>query len=178
MSIHVITGPMFAGKTSALIRLFDTISEDGANTCVILKPARDTRYALESIVTHCGLSRPCSRLEPAALIQLPSSVTHVFIDEVQFCEDLAACLLKLTALPCIKEVYLAGLTLDCKQSAFGDLQSIQATSVVHLTGPCARCGSSLGCYTTQDPIYRDQTRRVGTTGYAISCSACLPGTDG
>ena len=52
-SLTVICGPMFAGKTTALRREVERARAAGLRVAVV-KPARDTRYAADAIVTHAG----------------------------------------------------------------------------------------------------------------------------
>ena len=56
-TIEVIVGPMFAGKTSELIRRI--VRESYAKKKVgIFKPSIDVRYSRENVVSHDGLSYP------------------------------------------------------------------------------------------------------------------------
>jgi predicted AAA+ superfamily ATPase len=50
--IAVITGPMYAGKTSALIQRYRSISV--CRPVAVYKPSRDTRYSKTYIVSHDG----------------------------------------------------------------------------------------------------------------------------
>ncbi|KAG9129158.1 hypothetical protein Leryth_006450 [Lithospermum erythrorhizon] len=56
--IHVIVGPMFAGKTTALLRRVRSESNLGRKV-VVIKSSKDTRYAVNSVVTHDGTKFPC-----------------------------------------------------------------------------------------------------------------------
>ncbi|THG11953.1 hypothetical protein TEA_026275 [Camellia sinensis var. sinensis] len=56
--IHVIVGPMFAGKTTALLRRVESEGNNGRNVAII-KSSKDTRYAVDSVVTHDGTKFPC-----------------------------------------------------------------------------------------------------------------------
>jgi thymidine kinase len=93
-TLTVISGPMFAGKTSALIRDITAALNDGLRPVVIVKPAMDIRYGEAAIVTHDGVAHPALPVaserdlfaavgEAAARAQGPA---HVFIDEMQFME--------------------------------------------------------------------------------------------
>ena len=54
MSITLITGPMFSGKTTELTRQIDIETIIG-NNCVIIKHVNDTRYCDDNkIITHFG----------------------------------------------------------------------------------------------------------------------------
>ncbi|KAB2003946.1 hypothetical protein ES319_D11G164300v1 [Gossypium barbadense] len=56
--IHVIIGPMFAGKTTSLLRRIRSERNNGRNVAMI-KSSKDTRYAIDSVVTHDGVKFPC-----------------------------------------------------------------------------------------------------------------------
>ncbi|KAK4727475.1 hypothetical protein R3W88_032392 [Solanum pinnatisectum] len=91
--IHVIFGPMFAGKTTALLRRVNFESKLGRNV-VMIKSNKDTRYAVDAVVTHDGTKFPCwslpdlssfrHRFGPDAYVK----VDVIGIDEAQFFEDL------------------------------------------------------------------------------------------
>lgn len=92
--LHVIAGPMFAGKTSALIARIQAALSDGCRPVVILKPAMDKRFAEAAIVTHDGVAHPA--LPVASEREVFSAVAEasaraggpvsVFVDEVNFLE--------------------------------------------------------------------------------------------
>ena len=49
--LYVISGPMFAGKTSELLRLYDR-SIYGNQKSILVKPSLDNRYSDNEIATH------------------------------------------------------------------------------------------------------------------------------
>jgi thymidine kinase len=93
-TLTVVAGPMFAGKTSALIRLVNAAVETGARPVLIVKPAMDNRYADAAIVTHDGVAHPALPIASehdlfAAVAEAAARAggpVHVFADEVQFLE--------------------------------------------------------------------------------------------
>jgi len=92
--LTVVAGPMFAGKTSALIRRITAVLEAGVMPVVILKPAMDNRYADAAIMTHDGVAHPALPIASehdlfAAVGEASARAggpVHVFVDEVQFLE--------------------------------------------------------------------------------------------
>ena len=48
--IEVITGCMFSGKSTELLRRL----HDVENKFILLKPKLDTRYSLDEVITHSG----------------------------------------------------------------------------------------------------------------------------
>ncbi|KAK4798135.1 hypothetical protein SAY86_030461 [Trapa natans] len=91
--IHVILGPMFAGKTSSLLQRIESESCNGRKVAVI-KSNKDTRYGLDSIVTHDGAKFQCMALANLSSFKQMfgadayDELDVIGIDEAQFFEDL------------------------------------------------------------------------------------------
>jgi thymidine kinase len=93
-TLTVIAGPMFAGKTSALIRPVNQAVAGGSRPVVIVKPAMDNRYADAAIVTHDGVAHSALPIATehdlfaavAEAVSRADGPVHVFVDEMQFLE--------------------------------------------------------------------------------------------
>ncbi|KAB2079364.1 hypothetical protein ES319_A06G227500v1 [Gossypium barbadense] len=91
--VHVIVGPMFAGKTTTLLHRIQAESNNG-RTVAVIKSNKDTRYGLDSIVTHDGMKLPCWALASLSSFRLKigpdayDQLDVIGIDEAQFFEDL------------------------------------------------------------------------------------------
>nr|XP_029117209.1 uncharacterized protein LOC105034377 isoform X3 [Elaeis guineensis] len=91
--IHVILGPMFAGKTTTLLRRIQSESSNGRRVAMV-KSNKDTRYAVDSIVTHDGAKMRCwavpelSMFQPKLGVEAYDKLDVIGIDEAQFFEDL------------------------------------------------------------------------------------------
>jgi thymidine kinase len=92
-SLTVFSGPMFAGKTTALIASVSAALAQEATAVVILKPGMDNRFAENAIVTHDGaahlavpVARPAEVFAAVAAAGSGAGRVHVFVDEVQFLE--------------------------------------------------------------------------------------------
>lgn len=141
--LEVITGCMFAGKTEELIRRIHTL-QFAKRKVVVFKPALDTRYSEDKIVSHNGKSIPSFAINKALEIYdyIDDQTDVVAIDEVQFfdedillvCEDLALKGLR---------VMVAGLDMNFKGESFGVIPTLltQAEFVTKLTAVCTVCGS-------------------------------------
>ena len=86
--LEVIAGPMFAGKSSELLKRI-LFLEHGGSKVLVLKPVIDDRYDANSIVTHNQLSHPASAVIDLELVKdnytiKPYNFHTIFIDEVQF----------------------------------------------------------------------------------------------
>lgn len=88
-NLHLFVGPMFSGKTEELIKevlwrtYFTTQEEFGAPRVGVFKPALDTRFEDEKIVSHNGACVSAQVLRAASDL-LNADLDIAFFDEVQF----------------------------------------------------------------------------------------------
>ncbi|KAG8070636.1 hypothetical protein GUJ93_ZPchr0006g40856 [Zizania palustris] len=144
--IHVIVGPMFAGKTTALLRRVQAEADTG-RTLALIKSDKDNRYGLDSVVTHDGTKMACWALPELSSFQdklgaeAYNKVDVIGIDEAQFFDDLRDFCCK-AADRDGKIVIVAGLDGDYKRNKFGSVLDIipLADSVTKLTARCELCG--------------------------------------
>ena len=139
--LEVICGPMFAGKTTELIRRLDAASTNGAQVQVV-KPTIDDRYHPTAVTTHDGRALPGRTIdEPAELLEIDAEV--IGLDEAHFFEDgLHAAVLALVRRG--TRVILAGLDRTSFNQPFGEMGAllIEADEVLKIAGVCAICGES------------------------------------
>src|SRR5437588_10398572 len=84
MPLEVVTGPMFSGKTDALIARFRAAEQAGVGV-VAIKPARDDRHPRDVIVSHSGRSVPALAAADAQEAHLlAGGAALVLFDEIQF----------------------------------------------------------------------------------------------
>lgn len=142
--IEIFMGPMFAGKTTALLRRVAELEAKGFNVAVV-KSSKDDRYCNSSVVTHNGLKRPCfaaptlRAFREAAGADYPSF--HVIaVDEAQFFPDLHD-FCSHAADHEHKRLVLAGLDGDFQRKRFGQVLDLlpMADIVVKLTANCKFC---------------------------------------
>jgi len=87
-TLEVYCGPMYAGKTSSLLKRVLWLDHQRQRV-LVLKPARDDRYSEDHIVTHNKLSYPSVSFTSFKEIDekykiMPYNYHTVFLDEVQF----------------------------------------------------------------------------------------------
>src|SRR5688572_27291204 len=85
--IEVICGSMFSGKTEELIRRLRR-ARIADQSVEIFKPARDTRYSVDEVVSHDArtiLSRPVATATDILSVDPKTDV--IGIDEAQFFDD-------------------------------------------------------------------------------------------
>ncbi|KAF7831937.1 thymidine kinase a [Senna tora] len=163
--IHVIVGPMFAGKTTALLRRIKSERDSGRNVAMI-KSSKDTRYAIDSVVTHDGVKFPCWALPDLSLFRENyghdsyEKLDVIGIDEAQFFDDLYDFCCK-AADNDGKTVIIAGLDGDYLRRNFGSVLHIipLADTVTKLTARCEVCGKR--AFFTWRKTQQTQTELIG-----------------
>lgn len=140
--MEVICGSMFSGKTEELIRRLKR-AKFARQKVEIFKPALDTRYSLEEVVSHDSnhiLSTPIE--SSASILLLTTDVDVVGIDEAQFFDDeLPAVCTELVKRG--TRVIIAGLDMDFRCQPFGPMPVLMALAdeVTKVHAICVRCGN-------------------------------------
>ena len=140
--IEVVCGSMFSGKTEELIRRLKR-AKIAKQKVEIFKPAVDTRYDDDDVVSHDSNSVSSTPVQNATQILFYAEEFEVVgIDEAQFfgnelvdvCNELAAK---------GKRVIIAGLDMDYLGKSFGPIPSLMAAAeyVTKVHAICMRCGS-------------------------------------
>ena len=118
--IEVICGSMFSGKTEELIRRLKR-AKFARQRVEIFKPAIDTRYSEEEVVSHDSNSIASTPVDSSASIVLFSSdIEVVGIDEAQFFDDGLVEVCNQLANNGVR-VIIAGLDMDFKGIPFGPM---------------------------------------------------------
>lgn len=140
--IEVICGSMFSGKTEELIRRLKR-AQFAKQRVEIFKPAVDTRYDEEEVVSHND-NRIRSTPVPASsnILLLANDVDVVGIDEAQFFDDEIVHVCNELANRGIR-VIVAGLDMDFKGNPFGPMPALMATAeyVTKVHAVCTRTGN-------------------------------------
>ncbi|WP_428743678.1 thymidine kinase [Tenacibaculum sp.] len=140
--IEVICGSMFSGKTEELIRRLKR-AQFAKQRVEIFKPAVDTRYHDEEVVSH-NENRIRSTPVPASsnIRLLANDVDVVGIDEAQFFDDEIVAVCNDLANRGIR-VIVAGLDMDFKGNPFGPMPALMATAeyVTKVHAVCTRTGN-------------------------------------
>ncbi len=146
MTLEVIIGPMFSGKTSELIRLVERevyAKRKGA----IFKIAFDQRYSAKEVVTHNGLRYDAytvassdEGLRKIEEVTNSDGLDAIGVDEVNFFpSSLVGVLDKLADK---KKVIACGLNLNFKAEPFQTTMELAARAdrVRYLSAVCVVCG--------------------------------------
>ena len=140
--IEVICGSMFSGKTEELIRRLKR-AKFARQRVAIFKPAMDTRYSEEEVVSHDSNSIASTPIDSSASILLFSSDKDVVgIDEAQFFDEGLVDVCNQLADNGIR-VIVAGLDMDFKRIPFGPIPALLAIAdeVTKVHAICVKCGN-------------------------------------
>ncbi|MFD0977305.1 thymidine kinase [Salinimicrobium gaetbulicola] len=140
--IEVICGSMFSGKTEELIRRLKR-AKFAKQKVEIFKPAIDTRYNEEMVVSHDSNEIRSTPVPAAANIRLLADDCDVIgIDEAQFFDDEIVTVCNDLANKGIR-VIVAGLDMDFKGNPFGPMPNLMATAeyVTKVHAVCTRTGN-------------------------------------
>ncbi len=141
-SIEVICGCMFSGKTEELIRRLRRASI-AKQKVEIFKPAVDTRYDDEDVVSHNNTSIRSTPVQFASDILLLTGESDVIgIDEAQFFDSEIINVCRTLANQG-KRIIVAGLDMDAQGEPFGPMPQLLAISefVTKLHAICTISGS-------------------------------------
>lgn len=141
-SIEVVCGCMFSGKTEELIRRLRRAAI-AKQKVEIFKPAIDTRYDNEKVVSHNKTTIRSTPVQFASDILLLSGESDVVgIDEAQFFDNQIIDVCR-TLANSGKRVIVAGLDMDAQGNPFGPMPNLLAIAefVTKLHAICTVSGS-------------------------------------
>ena len=168
--IEVITGCMFAGKTTELIKRLMVAKEH----FILVKPEVDNRESGNLVSTHGGVKQKAivvNRL--SEIYPLLDGVNTVGVDEAQFfSKEILADIADLNAKGV--KIVIAGLEKDYLNKPFGQMDKIIniASSVTRLTARCTRCGND-AVHSYRKTGIADSQLLVGDKNiYEALCTKC------
>ena len=174
MSIEIVIGPMFSGKTSyaiSYIRRQNAIDK----SCLVIKPDIDMRYTSdELIVSHNGETAKCIYWhsgKPLEVIPEMTGADCIVFEEAQFFEGFYKFIHTLLYVH-KKNILIVGLDGDARQQQFGEiLQCIPlATKVTKLCALCHKCkDGTLAPYTKRKEYSTEQIIIGGNDKYESVC---------
>ncbi|UOQ54686.1 thymidine kinase [Hymenobacter cellulosivorans] len=171
--IEVVCGSMFSGKTEELIRRLNR-AKIARQRVEIFKPALDTRYHENDVVSHNSNS---IRSTPVPIAQemllLAGACDVVGVDEAQFFdESLVEVCTQLANRG--TRVIVAGLDMDFMGKPFGPMPTLMAIAefVTKVHAVCVCCGE-LATYSFRIAASDDKILLGETDSYEARCRACF-----
>lgn len=139
--IEVICGSMFSGKTEELIRRLKR-AKFAHQEVEIFKPAIDTRYSEEDVVSHDNTFIASTPIDSSSsILLLASNIDVIGIDEAQFFDEGLIDICNQLASQGIR-IIIAGLDMDFKGRPFGPIPNLCAIAdeVTKVHAICVKCG--------------------------------------
>lgn len=166
MSLELILGPMFAGKSTELIRRVRRLRSVNKNVFVI-NHALNVRYSESAAVTthdsigiHADLNTSC--LADAEACQAFLDADIVVIEELQFFED-AGEIIPTWVDHLGKHIIASGLSGTAERTPMGDIQSLipHADEILFLTALCPYCADGTSAPFSKRLVASSSTVDVG-----------------
>jgi len=172
--IEVITGSMFSGKSEELIRRLRR-AQIARRNVQIFKPAIDSRFSEEHIVSHSEMRIESQRVSSAneILEGVGPDAEVIGIDEGQFFDqDLVRVANQLACQG--KRVIIAGLDMDYLGRPFEPMPLLLAIAedITKTRAICMQCGSP-ATYTQRLIASRERVVVGAADAYEARCRACF-----
>lgn len=178
MSLRVVVGPMFAGKTSeiqSVVRRYGCLGK----SVLVLTANIDNRYQsrVTAIVNHNQDAVPAHSVALdglGAVLEWPefAAATAVVVDEAQFFKGCLVDFVQAAVDVHGKHVVVVGLDGDARQAAFGDVLQLipHADTVEKKTALCKRCGDGTpAIFTRALGAHEAQVEVGGAERYEPTC---------
>lgn len=180
MRVVLVIGPMFAGKTSRLMKEYSE-QDKTDTTCIIVSHASDTRYDKgETIVNHDGvmITKDVIKTDSMKCIPKidPEQKTWIGIDEAQFFPDVVEFLRAHKKDYPKLSVVLSGLNGDFRQEPIGVNKNwlqetvALASDIVYLKARCWKCGGP-ATFSIRKKV-DDDKEQIKVGGAEIYTAAC------
>jgi thymidine kinase len=182
MSIEVICGPMFAGKTSRLLYEVKQAVMFGHRRALVVSPDVDDRHPFVShdgeTVSHAGVDRWVVNTKDDPTTAFPSHdrlgrYDVVAFDEAQFFCSTIIGVVRAASTEIGCRVLVAGLDMTYRGAKFGFMGELMvlANTVTKLTATCVACGEP--ATRTHRKVPGIENIRVGGSDvYEARCVSC------
>lgn len=172
--LKLYLGPMFAGKTSAIVQNYRRFTR-AMKRVLVINHSFDTRYSASHLSTHDGVEIPCVFAGTLDSLSPTVEVDYdvILINEGQFFPDILATTVKWTDELC-KMVFVCGLDGDSNREPFGDMLKLipYADTYEKLTSICESCGD-YAPFTYRNPETSNGEKiQIGVAEFRPMCRKC------
>ena len=168
MSLTIVLGPMFSGKSSYLLSSIRKYNEIGWSTYIITS-CFDNRYTNETkIVNHnqesCKADIAVEKLSDISNKKDYLESKVIIIEEAQFYPDLVDFVLEAVEVY-EQHVIVAGLDGDASRKPFGKILELipYADSIVKLKAYCKVCGDGTEALFTSKKVHDEKVVDIGSS---------------
>ena len=165
MPVHLYMGPMYAGKTTHLISLFEY------HGGIILDHSEDYTNKEGTFKSHNNVVRKCYKVNRLMkfMNEVGTNEKYIFINEAQFFDDLYDFVLKYEY---TNNIYIFGLDGDFDRKPFGQILNVipLADTVMKLNGICKFCRNT--SLFSKRIISNKEQYLLDETAYVPTCRNC------
>lgn len=169
-TLEVITGCMFSGKSTEMIRRLRREINAPCRKVVAFKPAIDDRYHMSELTSHSGIGFGATVVRSAVEIpNLVGDASVIGIDEAQFLDEAIVGVCNLLVAQG-RRVIVAGLDTDYRGVPFGSMPTLMAIAdqVQKVNAVCVVCGADAS-RTQRIVASEDQIVVGGSSAYEARC---------
>jgi thymidine kinase len=173
--LELIIGPMFSGKTSKLIQIYNELKASSKSVSII-NHSFDKRYHESMLSTHDNIMVPCLQSKTLGELwysNILKTSDYILINEGQFFEDIYSVVISM--LKCGKRIYICGLDGDFERKKFGCILDLipLCDTVTKLISICFLCKEKKtpAIFSKRLTSERDQTI-IGCDNYIAVCRLC------
>lgn len=171
--LELILGPMFSGKTSELLKIYNRYKVIGKKILVV-NYKEDMRYSNTGLYTHDQICIPCKFVEKLSEISEEEFKESeiILINEGQFFQDIVEWVKEAVDIYS-KYVYICGLDSDFSRRKFGYLIDMipYCDKVKKLSAICINCNED-GIFTHRMSNEKEQKLIGGSSSYISLCRHC------
>lgn len=172
MSITLILGEMYSGKTTELMRRIDRAAIAGQQV-VVYKYTKDIRYGREFMISsHGDQHRPAIPVTSLADIEIEPGTTTIGIDEGQFIDHLVEFSEAAANAGC--HVIISALVSDFERKSFANIALLipKCEHIIRLHAICFDCKQEAS-FTKRIGMEKQQELIGGSDKYKAVCRNCF-----
>ena len=173
MSLKLIIGCMFSGKTTEIIKIVNNLKHIN-QIPVVIKPNIDNRYSLDKISTHNKQQYECITLNLLSEFNIQNDYQYIIIEEAQFFNDLLLFVIDQVEIK-NKNVIVVGLDGDSDRNNFGDIHKLLplCDDIVKLKAYCSICKNGKNAIFSKRLSEKKEKVLVGSNeDYTAVCRDC------
>ena len=176
MSLEIIVGCMFSGKSTEIMKIYNRLDKIDKQ-CLLVNPIIDNRYTNSTICTHDFIQRKCTvrdKLLPLFSNNEYLKSEYIIIEEAQFFTDLEPFVMKAVDGD-KKHVIVVGLDGDSNRANFGEIHKLipLCDTITKLKAFCHNCkDGTLAIFSKRIDSKIDKTYIGGVDKYMAVCRKC------
>ena len=173
MSLKLIVGCMYSGKTTEILRIVNSLKHIN-EIPIIIKPKIDNRYSSNKISTHNKQEYECQTIDNLSDFKNLNDSKYIIIEEAQFFKDLLFFVIDQVEIK-DKNVIVVGLDGDSDRENFGEIHKLYSLcdDIIKLKAYCSICkDGTLGIFSKRISDSKEKVL-VGSEGdYIAVCRKC------